>query len=43
MKGVRVMNRIIKYFFDEDEYDLIEDYKRLGMLAAISLSIIIFF
>lgn len=33
------MNKIINYFFDEEEKELIEDYKKMGIISTISLVI----
>lgn len=33
------MNKVIDYFFDKEEKDLVEDYKHLGIIAIISLII----
>ncbi len=45
-KIVRFLNKICKktvnFFFDEDEKDLVESYKNLGILAVISFVISIF-
>lgn len=35
------MNKIIKYFFEEDEIELVNSYKKLISLAFISLLVII--
>lgn len=35
------MNKVIDYFFDKEEKDLVEDYKHLGIIAIISLIIIL--
>lgn len=31
--------KIINFFFDEDEMELVESYKNLGILAVISLTV----
>lgn len=33
------MNKVIDYFFDEEEQNLVKDYKNLGIVAIISLTI----
>lgn len=33
------MNKIINYFFDEEEKELVEDYKKMGIISTISLAI----
>ncbi len=35
------MNKIINYFFEEDEIELVNSYQKLIALAIISLSVII--
>lgn len=32
-------NKIINFFFDEDEMELVEKYKNLGIMAIISFTI----
>lgn len=33
------MKRILNYFFEEDETELIDSYKNLGIIAVISLTV----
>ena len=36
------MDRVINYFFDEEEKDLVEDYKLLLKVAVVSFVITVF-
>lgn len=33
------MNKVVNYFFDEDEQELVQMYKKLGTLAIVSFTL----